>query len=126
MKKKILIFSIAIFIVLIWVILLFNKKTGDECEKYDKNDPIFSNARDTCYANIARESQNSDLCNQIKSESTKKLCLVHVYYWDKSVEFCEKDDQKNICLHVISIKSRDRSICARIDNDSIKKLCEQE
>lgn len=132
MKKIITIFGIIIFIfglagVLFWYInKTSSQKLVTECDdRYDKSGSALSTARDICYVNAARKSQNNDLCNQIKDESVKKLCFVHVFYWDKSVAFCENDDQKDICLHVVSIKNNDKSICSKIDNDSIRKLCTQ-
>ena len=101
-------------------------KSAIETAESDKQRLIFETSRDLCYTNIAREYQNTQLCDLIKDESVRKLCFVHVFYWDKSIGFCENDDQKDICLHVVSIKNNDKSICSKIDNDSIRKLCTQE
>ncbi len=104
-----------------------NQKLVAECNNnYDITDPVLSKARDICYVNVARESQNIDLCDEIKDESIKKLCPTNVYYWNKSIDFCETDEQKNICFHIISIKNRDKTICSKIDHEEIRKLCLQE
>ena len=104
----------------------FQLRPSNKCERLDSSDPILSKGRDVCYTNVARESQNIDFCDEIKDESMKKLCSVNVFYWNKSVDFCKTDDQKNICLHIISIKNRDRSICSMIDHEIIRQLCLQE
>jgi len=84
---------------------------------------IFSTARDACYTNIAREYQNTQLCDLITEKDMKNFCLIHVRYWDKTAQECEVGDQKDICLHIVSIKQRDKGICSRISDDSIKGLC---
>ncbi|MFC1711179.1 hypothetical protein ACFLZ1_01190 [Patescibacteria group bacterium] len=137
--KKLIIFCVLLTLVgvVIWNVPgVKSRRLGSQCnQKYksaietaesDKQRLIFENALDVCYTNIAREYQNTQLCDWIESEQMKSVCYIHVYYWDKSVEFCEEDDKKNICLHIVSIKNRDKSICTKIDNDSIRKLCEQE
>ena len=140
-RRKLFIFGVFILLALIGVVIwnvpgVKSRRLGSQCNQKlnsaietaesDKQRLIFESARDVCYTNVAREYQNTQLCDWIEDEQMKGICYAHVYYWNKSVEFCENDDQKNICLHVISIKNRDKSICARIDNDSIRKLCEQE
>lgn len=131
MKKLISIFGAIIILGLVGLGVWYGGESGTsnsvaECEQHDTSNPTFSKAKDVCYTNVARDTQNSDLCSQIKDESIKKLCFVHVFYWDKSVEYCMNDDQKNICLHVVSIKNKDKSICTEIDSDSIRKVCLQE
>ncbi len=129
MRWKIIISGLTILLlVFVGGIVLRANKTGFQnsvagCDKYDAGDPVLSNARDICITNAARESQDNSLCNQIKDDSIKKLCEIQVYYWDKSVEFCEQDEQKNICLHTISIKNNDKSICSKIDKKEIRELC---
>lgn len=83
----------------------------------------FENARDVCYTNVAREYQNTQLCDWIEQEEMNSLCYVHVYYWEKTVEFCENDEQKDICLHVVSIRNKDKSICNMIRNPSLRMIC---
>lgn len=135
-KSSILALLLALIVVVFWNLPgIKSRRLGGQCNKKyssaietaesQKQQLIFENARDTCYTNIARKYQNTQLCDWIENEQMKSVCYTHVYYWNKSVEFCENDDQKNICLHVISIKNKDKSICSKIDNDSIKKLCEQ-
>lgn len=140
-RKKLLIFGVLFSLALIGVVLwntpgVKSRRLGEQCNKEyniameiaesDKERVLFETARDLCYTNIAREYQNTQLCDWIEDKQMRNVCYAHVYYWDKSVEFCEKDDQKNICLHVVSIKKGDKSICSKIDNDSFRKLCEQE
>ncbi|MDZ7586207.1 MAG: hypothetical protein U0946_00490 [Patescibacteria group bacterium] len=137
-RKKLIFFSIllALIGIVFWNAPGYkSRRLGNRCNgKYNSvieaarsNEErfLFENSRDVCYTNIARKYQNTQLCDWIKDEQMKNVCYAHVYYWNKSVEFCENDDQKNICLHVISIKNKDKSICSKIDNNSIRKLCEQ-
>ena len=138
-RKGLLVFGalLALIGVVLWNVPgIKSRRLGEQCNKKynsaiemaesDKQRILFENARDVCYTNIARKYQNTQLCDRIEDEQMISVCYAHVYYWDKSVEFCEKDDQKNICLHIVSIKNRDKNVCSKIDNESIKKLCEQE
>ena len=133
MKKVIVVLGIIVLV--LGIIRIFggrnnktiNQKSVTECDKkFDISDPLLAKARDICYVNVARESQNIDLCDEIKDESIKKLCPPNVYYWNKSIDFCKADEQKNICLHIVSIKNRDKTICSRIDHKAIRELCLQE
>ena len=47
---------------------------------------IFSTARDACYTNIAREYQNTQLCDLITEKDMKNFCLIHVV--NNSVRMC--------------------------------------
>jgi hypothetical protein len=83
----------------------------------------FKNARDICYTNIAREYQNTQLCDLIDSKDMKSLCNINVYYWNKNEADCETDEQRNICLHIQSVKNNDKSLCEEITNQSVKEAC---
>ncbi|MBU1200690.1 hypothetical protein KJ953_04150 [Patescibacteria group bacterium] len=138
-KRKVLIVLITVLVLV--VIIIWNtpgvksRRLGDQCHrKYnnalktansDDQDLNFEIARDTCFTNIAREYQNTQLCDRIADEQMESVCYSHVYYWNKSVEFCEDDDQRDICLHVVFIKSGDKSICNKINSSIIRKLCEK-
>ena len=136
-KKKLVIISIllALIGIIIWNTPgVKSRRLGEQCNKKyniaiqtsesDKTKSIFENARNACYTNIARKYQNTQLCDKIKDESFRVVCEAQTYFWNKSVEFCEKDDQKNICLDVISIKNNDPNICSKIDLASLRKNCE--
>ncbi|MBU1016739.1 MAG: hypothetical protein ABIJ36_00600 [Patescibacteria group bacterium] len=137
-RKRLLIFGALLALIggVLWNVPgVKSRRLGEQCNKKynsaiktaesDKQHFLFENALDACYTNIARKYQNTQLCDRIEGEQMRSVCYANVYYWDMSVEFCEKDDQKNICLHVVSIKNGDKSICSKIDNASIRKSCEQ-
>jgi len=87
----------------------------------------FEFARDICFANVAREYQNTQLCERIKNGQMKDICNLQVYYWDKSVEFCENEaEQKNACLHTVYLRTHDKSICSKISDASVRELCQKE
>ena len=125
-KKKLA--GITVFLILFTLgIFLWNapgvksRRLGKQC-----NSQFNDFARNICYTNIAREYQNTQLCDLIQDESQRKVCNINIYYWNKSVNDCEADDQRNICLHIVSIKAKDKSICSKITSESIKELCLQE
>ena len=113
-----------------------SRRLGGECSRRynsaietatnDERRKVFTTAQDVCYANIARQYRNTQLCDRIGDEQMKSICYNDVYYWNKSIEFCETDDQKNTCLYVISIKNKDKSICSKMDDATFRELCERD
>lgn len=94
-----------------------SRRLGDACDR--RGEPH----ADICRIGVARDYTNSQVCDKVVSVQMKELCYVNVRFGNKSVDFCERDEQRDICLHIVSIKQGDKSICSRINNESIRSLC---
>lgn len=119
-------------------ILTFNspgvksRRLGQECaKKYDQaiessnseEARLFKRSKSNCYTNIAREYQNTQLCDRIEDESGKNVCYTQVHYWNKSADFCETADQRDSCYHTLFVKYQDESLCKKIKNEKLRSTC---
>lgn len=94
---------------------------GSDCEQKGFNDLTTA----ICYTNKARRSQKASLCDKIKDSDLNSLCKLQVYYWTKSVKDCVFGNQRDICLHVVSLRTNDKTICKKISNQDLRLSCEQ-
>lgn len=87
------------------------------CDKMKDDD------RDNCYYEFALERENFDLCNEIKSNLIKTICLA---VKDKRKEICALISdviQKDKCFLGIAIVKRDERICEGITRNDIRDKC---
>lgn len=138
-KRKILIILGVIFATV--AILVWNspgvksRRLGRRCQKKyvnwlrtaetDQDKEFFLTGKELCLTNIARKYQNYQLCDWIERDMFKRLCYDEVDYWDKSVEYCESSEDKDMCLYVVSKKRGDKSICRMIDSEELRETCLQ-
>ncbi|MCD6500956.1 hypothetical protein J7K42_03045 [bacterium] len=126
MRKKILIISIIFLIAAVGLVIIFylvgEKSTGVStglvrCENLQEN------KRDECWAEVAIEKVNSEICANIKNLKIRDECYFRVASRNSNSLLCDKIKEKDGLLRCRALTLRDAKFCKAISDIREKNRC---
>lgn len=96
-----------------------NKGNSSLCE-----DIIDEQIKDTCYLELARQSNGGDasLCEKM-GDSFKDRCYIDAAVKSKDIKLCEEITSETLQQACKAIASNDSSLCEEISEEDIKNEC---
>jgi|GEM_PF-4187800 len=88
-----------------------------DCEKLRKN------ARDDCYYDLAVDKGDFSLCDEIKSNLLRTVCVAAEKKDREICDFINDSETRDKCYYGVAVTERDEKICGYIDLQILRDTC---
>ena len=106
-----------------------NDNNADVCRKMETDDGDWGNMelKYKCFANIALNTKNYSLCDELEDRIYKNDCYISVAKKTNDINICDKvigeQEQFSECVENIAISDKNRNLCDKVTNNENKKSC---